>query len=95
MLTLNRFRRIEAALRRRGYAAETAAAVLRWAALTIPHQTVFARINIHNAASLRLAQKLGMRRVEGGDHTHPADGMRLAIYSINPAEGSGQGQCDI
>lgn len=80
---------------RRGYAAEAAAAVLRWAAMTIPHQTVFARINIHNAASLQLARKLGMRRVEGGDHTHPADGMRLAIYSINPVEGCERGQYDI
>lgn len=80
---------------RRGYAAEAATAVLSWVALRMPDQTVFARINIRNEASLRLAQKLGLRRVEGGDHTHPADGMRLAIYSINPAERSDRGQFDI
>ena len=77
---------------RRGYAAEAATAVLSWVALRMPDQPVFARINIHNEASLQLAQKLGMRRVEGGDHTHPADGMRLAIYSINPAAISAQAQ---
>ena len=77
---------------RHGYAAEAAAAVLNWAELRFPGQTVFARINICNEASLQLAQKLGMRRVEGGDHTHPTDGMRLAIYSINPPAISAQAQ---
>ena len=77
---------------RRGYAAEAATAVLNWAELRMPGQTVFARINIYNEASLQLAQKLGMRYVQGGDHTHPADGMRLAIYSINPAAISDRAQ---
>ena len=65
----------------RGYAYEAAKAVLDWARTELPGQTVFARINIHNEASAALARKLGMKRLRDADHTHPADGMRLVIYS--------------
>ena len=78
--------RVREAMWRRGYALEAARAVLDWAAATVPGQTVYARINVHNQASAALAKKLGMKRLKGADHTHPADGMRLAIYALNAAE---------
>lgn len=78
--------RIAQPMWRRGYALEAASAVLDWAVTKLPDQTVYARINVHNEASTALALKLGMHRLKGADHTHPADGMRLAIYAINPAE---------
>lgn len=69
-----------------GYAFEAARAVLDWAAAELPGQKVYARINVHNEASAALALRFGMRRIKGADHTHPADGMRLVIYAIDPAE---------
>jgi RimJ/RimL family protein N-acetyltransferase len=76
---------------RRGYSSEAATAVLEWAALKLPGQTVFARINVHNEASAKLAERLGMRRVIGGDHTHPADRMRLATYALKSAKTAAKG----
>lgn len=87
--------RVIEAMWRRGYAFEAAEAVLDWAATELPSQTVYARINVHNEASAALALKLGMQRLKGADHSHPADGMRLAIYALAPAERGRQGQYDI
>lgn len=78
--------RISEGMWRCGYAFEAAQAVLDWAGTELPGQTVYARINVHNEASTALARKLGMKRLRGADHTHPADGMRLAIYALYPAE---------
>ena len=77
--------RVRSDMWRRGYAGEAAAAVLDWAKLELSGQSVYARVNGHNEASALLAQQLGMRRVLGGDHTHPADRMRLAVYATRNA----------
>lgn len=68
---------------RRGYALEASRAVLEWAATRLPDDVVFARINVRNEPSAALARKLGMRRLPGGDHVHPSDGMHLATYAFN------------
>ena len=78
--------RVSETMWRRGYALEAASEVIRWASQNLPGQSIFARINVQNEASAALARKLGMKRLKGADHTHPADGMRLAIYALNTAE---------
>jgi RimJ/RimL family protein N-acetyltransferase len=77
--------RVRADMWRHRYALEAATAVLAWAAEHFPGEPVYARINIHNEGSIALAKRLGLRHVIGGDHTHPADRMRLAVYATPAA----------
>ena len=73
--------RIRADMWRRGYALEAASAVLTWIASRLAGQPVYARINVLNEASAMVAQKVGLRRIDGGEHTHPLDGMKLALFA--------------
>ncbi len=49
-----------------GYATEAATAVLNYAFQTLGLDRVIADINPHNAASLRVAEKLGMWQLQAG-----------------------------
>jgi RimJ/RimL family protein N-acetyltransferase len=59
-----------------GYATESAAAVLRWAAHHLPDARVVGRAHVDNLASIRVLEKIGLR-FEG--HEDDPDG-RLAVY---------------
>ena len=65
-----------------GYALEAASAVRDWASSNLPGQSIFARINVQNDASAALARQLGMRSIPDFEHTHPQDGMRLALFTV-------------
>jgi RimJ/RimL family protein N-acetyltransferase len=65
----------------RGLATEGARASLRHAFGELGLQVVISVIDPTNERSIRVAQKLGMRR--GADHLHPRMGRRLAAYEIS------------
>jgi RimJ/RimL family protein N-acetyltransferase len=64
----------------RGLATEGARASLRHAFEDLELQAVISIIEPANERSIRVAQKLGMRR--GADHLHPRTGRRLTAYEI-------------
>jgi RimJ/RimL family protein N-acetyltransferase len=64
----------------RGLATEGARASLRHAFDELGLQSVISIIDPDNERSIRVAQKLGMRR--GADHRHPRTGRRLSAYEI-------------
>jgi RimJ/RimL family protein N-acetyltransferase len=64
----------------RGLATEGARASLRHAFEELGLEAVIAIIDPGNERSIRVAQKLGMRR--GADHLHPRTGRRLTAYEI-------------
>jgi RimJ/RimL family protein N-acetyltransferase len=65
----------------RGLATEGARASLRHAFEDLDLQAVISIIDPTNERSIRVAQKLGMRR--GRDHLHPRTGRRLCAYEIS------------
>jgi RimJ/RimL family protein N-acetyltransferase len=65
----------------RGLATEGARASLRHAFEDLALESVISVIDPDNERSLRVAEKLGMRR--GPAHLHPATGRRLLAYEIS------------
>jgi RimJ/RimL family protein N-acetyltransferase len=65
----------------RGLATEAARASLRHAFDDLELESVISVIDPINERSIRVAQKLGMRR--GADHLHPRTGRRLSAYEIS------------
>jgi RimJ/RimL family protein N-acetyltransferase len=65
----------------RGLATEGARAALRHAFEDLGLDAVISIIDPDNERSIRVAQKLGMRR--GADHLHPRTGRRLSAYEIS------------
>ena len=65
----------------RGLATEGARAAVRHAFGALELRTVISIIDPANARSIRVAEKLGMRR--GASHLHPATGARLHAYEIS------------
>lgn len=80
----------------RGFAGEAAAASLAWAWDNLACDRVMAMTVPANMRSSRLMERLGMRRVPGGDFDHPAlakgDPLRRHVtYAIaRPAQGVGR-----
>jgi RimJ/RimL family protein N-acetyltransferase len=65
----------------RGLATEGARAALGHAFGPLALASVVSIIEAENARSVRVAEKLGMRR--GRDHLHPRTGRRLRVYEIS------------
>jgi RimJ/RimL family protein N-acetyltransferase len=65
----------------RGLATEGARAALEHAFATLHLQSVISVIDPANERSVRVAEKLGMRR--GAAHLHPRTGVRLLAYEIS------------
>jgi RimJ/RimL family protein N-acetyltransferase len=65
----------------RGLATEGAGAALEHAFRTLRLRSVISVIDPANERSVRVAEKLGMRR--GAAHEHPATGRRLRAYEIS------------
>ena len=61
---LNLFYRLDPAVQGRGFAAEAAAAVVAYARAYLPGLPVIARIQPSNAASHRVAERVGLSRAE-------------------------------
>jgi RimJ/RimL family protein N-acetyltransferase len=74
-----------------GYATEGARASLAQAFGPLELRQVISIIDPRNAASVRVAQRLGMQR--GRDRTHPVTRVRLAVFAKNAedAESSSEG----
>ena len=77
---------------RQGYAREAAAAVLAWAWANTTRDRVVAITSLGNTASRGLMERLGMRRLAGGDFEHPelaaGDQLRPHLsYSIDRPAG--------
>jgi RimJ/RimL family protein N-acetyltransferase len=64
----------------RGVATEAARASLRWGCEHLSLPTVLSVIAPGNERSVRVAEKLGMRR--GRDRLHPATGRRVWVYEL-------------
>jgi RimJ/RimL family protein N-acetyltransferase len=62
----------------RGLATEAAQAALAWAWAELGLQGVVSIVAAGNARSVRVAEKLGMRR--GRDRIHPGNGRRVHVY---------------
>lgn len=67
-----------------GYAREAAAATLAWAWAHLDEMEIVAITVPDNVASWTLMERLGMRRVDGGDFDHPAvpDGSPLKRHIL-------------
>ena len=65
----------------RGLATEGAVASLEHAFGALALRSVVSLIDPANARSIRVAEKLGMRR--GAAHRHPVTGVRLHVYEIS------------
>lgn len=50
-----------------GFAAETATTLVQWANLTLPQAPVVARVALNNPASMRVAEKAGLRSITATD----------------------------
>ena len=62
-----------------GYAAEAGRAVLGWVSENTPFKRIYANVNAENTASLRTAEKLGMKECSRGE----LNGEKMILLSVD------------